>query len=199
MKHGEILETERPGSWSGVAMRRLYSGIVYWRIYRRLHPDRPYYTPGAIAELEAVLNRSSIVFEWGSGVSTIWFARRVASITSIEHDASWFQKVSGWLREADIAGATVRHVPDESGSFHSYSSAILEYPDNSFDLIAIDGRARVACAQHAVNKLKPNGHLLLDDSQRPRYQPIAGLIPGARARVFDCGLLQTTLFERNRA
>jgi len=197
MKHREILEKERPGSWSEIAVRRVYSGIVYWRIYRKLHPDRPHYTPEAIAQLAAVLNRSSNVFEWGSGVSTIWYARRVAAITSIEHDAGWFDKVSGWLREADLAGATVKHVPDESGSFLSYSRAILEFPDSFFDLIAIDGRARVACAQHAVAKLKPNGYLLLDDSHRPRYQPISGLLAGARARVFDCGLLQTTLFEND--
>jgi SAM-dependent methyltransferase len=199
MTHREIHQKERPGSWAEIAARRIYSGIVYFRIYRRLHPDRPHYTPGAIARLETVLDRASSVFEWGSGVSTVWYSRRVASITSIEHDVVWFEKVTGWLRGENAKGAALRHVPDESGWFLAYSRAILEFPDSSFDLIAIDGRARVACAQHAVAKLKPGGILLLDDSQRPRYRSISRLFPSAHARVFDCGLLQTTLFETNKA
>ena len=42
-----------------------------------------------------------------------------------------------------------------------------------FDLVVVDGRARVACLQHAAKRLAPGGIVLFDDTQRPRYR--AGL------------------------
>ena len=38
-----------------------------------------------------------------------------------------------------------------------------------FDVICVDGRARVACALASLEHLAPGGVLVWDDSQRPRY------------------------------
>lgn len=60
--------------------------------------------------------------------------------------------------------------------------------------MAIDGRARPSCLAHAWRKVKPGGHLLLDDSEREHYaaaaRPLAGwprrdlFGPGPYLRIF---------------
>jgi hypothetical protein len=36
----------------------------------------------------------------------------------------------------------------------------------------VDGRARVACARHALARLAPDGLLLLDNANRGEYAPV---------------------------
>ena len=59
----------------------------------------------------------------------------------------------------------------ESISFHNYVTSI-EQEDGPFDLIIIDGRARSACFKAALPKLAPDGCILLDNSNRARYQSV---------------------------
>ena len=89
----ETMRAERDCSGVELFVRRTYSSLVYWRGYRRRHPDRPYYVPRAIEHLERLIDRSTSVFEWGSGVSTLWWAERVGTVTAIEHDETWFDRV----------------------------------------------------------------------------------------------------------
>jgi predicted O-methyltransferase YrrM len=56
-----------------------------------------------------------------------------------------------------------------SHSFKAYVKAIDIYPDNYFDLVVIDGRARPSCIKHAVPKIKRGGVLVLDNSDRDYY------------------------------
>jgi len=113
------------------------------------------------------------VFEWGSGASTIWLAERASEVYGVEHDSGWVELVNGRLEELGMGHAVVEH-----HSLHGadYSRAILNHPDSYFDLVAIDGRKRVACATSALNKVKPGGMIVLDDSER--YMQIFGLLEG---------------------
>lgn len=45
----------------------------------------PWYTYPCIDFLEARLDPSLSVFEYGSGLSTIWYARRVDEVVGVEH------------------------------------------------------------------------------------------------------------------
>ena len=54
-------------------------------------------------------------------------------------------------------------------SFLEYAISIEDYPDNYFDMVLIDGRARPSCIKHSINKVKENGFLILDDSDRKHY------------------------------
>ena len=56
-------------------------------------------------------------------------------------------------------------------SFERYVRAIDDYPDGHFHFVSVDGRARVACLERALAKVAPGGLLILDNSQRERYQP----------------------------
>jgi hypothetical protein len=57
------------------------------------------------------------------------------------------------------------------GDFEGYVKAIAECADDSLDLVLVDGRCRAACVLEAAAKVRPGGLLVLDDSDRDRYQP----------------------------
>ena len=108
------------------------------------------------------LNSTLCLFEYGSGNSTEFFAKRVSSVTSVEHDQLWFNRVAEWVPD----NATVLfRTEDVDGQ---YCRAILE-TGKSFDVVVVDGRDRDNCLLHAVKALTPRGVIVLDDSQRPEY------------------------------
>jgi predicted O-methyltransferase YrrM len=65
--------------------------------------------------------------------------------------------------------------------FTDYVGAIDDVP-GQFDLVVVDGRARVACARRALPRLAPDGVLLLDNANRDEYAPIVAH-PGLEVRV----------------
>lgn len=44
--------------------------------------------------IEKHLNEDTVMFEWGSGESTLHFSKIVKHITSIEHEKQWFDKLN---------------------------------------------------------------------------------------------------------
>lgn len=159
--------------------------------------DLPWWTFDAIEEANKFLKGrpSPRVFEYGSGASTIWLARRAASVTSIEHDKPWHAVVSKRLEahdnatvkliEADaepVAGYLSEKQGWQGRSFQRYASAIDAEP-GEFDLIVVDGRARAACLGHAIGKLAPGGMILFDNSARARYRS-AIAASGLKARTY---------------
>lgn len=122
------------------------------------------------------------VFEWGSGASTLWLAKRTKSVVSIEHDEHWASKV----RHASPGNVHINYIPStlkESGidsiassksgfanqNFKDYVEGITLHPDK-FDLIVIDGRARESCISIALEFLKPTGLIVFDNVDRKRYR-----------------------------
>lgn len=142
--------------------------------YEKRHPDHPWLAPGASRWLEENLRPHMRGFEWGSGRSTLWFARRLAHLTSIESDAAWFHQVSRQLQESGVANVELRHVPLDHRESETYAleyaplpanpSAILDLPDASLDFVVVDGWYRPVCTRAALPKLKPGGLLLIDNT-----------------------------------
>jgi hypothetical protein len=123
------------------------------------------------------------VFEWGSGASTFWLARRSAKVVSVEHDPEWARAIQESLPNNVtlhlIQPATTSESSSEFQSgragftgldFSSYVRAI-ETGSDSFDLIVIDGRARQACMHYATKHLAPGGLIVFDNARRRRYRP----------------------------
>lgn len=153
-----------------------------------LNDELPWMTYEAIDWLLKNLNINMSIFEWGSGGSTLFFSRRVSQVVTVEHDPVWYSNVIKVLRVKSATNVLTSLVEPEvfhssnewylsSGveytgySFENYIKAIDNYPDASFDVIVVDGRARPGCMRHAISKLKLGGHLLLDNSERVMYQP----------------------------
>ena len=125
---------------------------------------------------------NSRVFEWGSGASSVWLAKRSGSVISIEHDTSWTIKMLGIVNQLGMKNLEIRYVgarstmtpvvPSNKSGFRNLD--FEEYVNTlevlgKFDLIIIDGRARVDCWNRAVNHLNPNGMILFGNSNRKRY------------------------------
>ena len=177
-------------------LRRIYSGILYHRIYRLKYPESPYYVPSVVKLLSDSLNKQSKIFEYGSGISTVWYARRVESLIAIEHNEEWYSKVTNWLKKNMLNNVELKHIPLHNNLSQKYASAITKYADKYFDIVAVDGRDRVNCIQQAANKVKIGGMLILDDSHRARYQSAVDILSNYECTRYDFGLLQTTVFRR---
>lgn len=124
------------------------------------------------------------VFEYGSGASTLWLARRAHRVTSIEHDAQWHKVIKSRLLA--YPNVKLRFVPPDGDTqrdehyasakpnargdtFSAYVQAIND-EGGEFDLIVIDGRCRSRCMEIAPLYLKSDGLIIFDNSGRKRYR-----------------------------
>ncbi|MBW0254598.1 class I SAM-dependent methyltransferase [Cellulomonas sp. PS-H5] len=149
--------------------------------------DQPWWTYDAIEAVERhleALGGAARVFEYGSGASSVWLGRRATEVHSVEHHAGFAEVMRRVLAAADLADTVTLHevgpddgpeprVPsgrrgEEGRDYARYVEAIDAVP-GEFDLVVVDGRARVACLQAAARRLAPGGIVLFDDTQRPRY------------------------------
>jgi hypothetical protein len=154
--------------------------------------DVPWWTYGAIEEVEHWLaGREGDVraFEWGSGASTIWLARRVASVSSVEHHREFGTMIQGQLKAWPNASLDiVEPVPNDSPAIGSAKEGHggLDFSDyvrhvdsvgGMFDLIVVDGRAREACLSAALPHLEPDGIIVFDNTMRRRYRRAIAAAP----------------------
>ena len=148
--------------------------------------DLPWWTFGAIDHVDAILRERGAhmtVFEYGSGASTLWLARRCRMVYSVEHDPDWAGQAR--LLCEGHANASISSVPATQAvpstrcrsqragwtnlSFDRYVESIRTHPFD-FDLIVIDGRCRAECLSEAMRKLKDGGLIVFDNSNRRRYR-----------------------------
>ena len=146
------------------------------------------------------------VLEFGSGRSTAWYASKTAKVVSIEHDAAWHKRVSADLAGSGRANVDYRFVPlDHPESeperqtyspLPKYVMVTEQFPDNTFDLVVIDGHYRSFCIKAALSKIKPGGLILVDN---------AGYWPNAKPPVpadwpevcrADNRINQTVIYQR---
>lgn len=143
--------------------------------------DTPWWPYKVIAEIDRYCESNEVhAFEWGSGASTIWLSKRVASLTSIEHDNWWAQKLvkkKPWNSEIKLFEPEKAVSPEyvrsrkkgfENLDFVGYVSAI-HINENTPNLIVIDGRARSECLAEALLVARKGCLILFDNSNRRRY------------------------------
>ena len=164
----------------------------YKSIKRNNNPldyDQPWIVYKAKQFLDSILHTDMTVWEYGSGSSTLYFARRVKQVYSVESDKLWFQHLQALIENQKTANVCYMlaeadepvdsepdsiYISQSSGDtnnkrFETYTKKIDDIPDNSLDLVLIDGRARRACIMHAKQKVKPGGQMVVDNSDRNNY------------------------------
>lgn len=172
----------------------------------------PGFTFDAISWLEPRLNKNTSVFEWGSGSSTYYFSERCKGITSVEHDAVWANLLRRNLPDncklllelpvtaSQINAGSARNEYRHK-DFGKYVRSI-ELQDEDFDVIVIDGRARVSCGKRALAHLAPGGCIVLDNSERTRYTLLSAVFSGLQRHDFyglgprSAAPWQTTIWTR---
>jgi predicted O-methyltransferase YrrM len=130
-------------------------------------PGEPWITPEAVRLLTSLLRRSDRGAEFGSGRSTIWFAERVAHLTSVEHDKLWYERVSARLSARRLANVDYilapRDQPPELGEISEYTRNALAFDAATLDFALVDGLYREHVTKLLMPKIKPGGLLIIDN------------------------------------
>jgi hypothetical protein len=210
---------EREGPLLVLIIRKAITSILYYRDYKRIFPEIPNYTPGAIRYLNRILNKETRVFEYGCDNSSLWYSKRTKEYIAVEHDIKWFNRIKKQLPQNDTENSQLLFValnrdagkfdwqkewphykkiqrPSQNVKYMDYIRSIGRYPDQYFDIIVIDGRERVHCLLEALPKLNDSGVIIFDDSNRPRYKEIFSIMHNWDIKSFNFGLAQTTFFRR---
>lgn len=183
-----LLNDHKGKKHRSVVFRWVESIFAIYDVEELTKLDLPWWTFQATNEVEKFLNHrdNASVFEWGSGASTIWLARRAESIISVEHETKWFEKMRSISKEypnitlfleepRKLNGLTSVFMSSKKGfknlDFQQYAAVISRF-NKKFDLIVIDGRAREACFEIAVNYLNQDGLIVFDNTNRRRYRKV---------------------------
>jgi hypothetical protein len=148
---------------------------VQYRLYELQHPGRPWISQGAIRYcMEHLNSQEHIGLEWGSGRSTIWYAEHLKFLTSVEHNKDWHTRIAADIKVRRVQNVNYLLVPldhDEKrptcpryDPIPQYVKVVGRFQDNELDFVVIDGHYRQACVLAAINKIKPGGLLLIDNS-----------------------------------
>ncbi len=139
-------------------------------VHERRHPDDPWLTADAVRWLDRWLQSHHTGLEWGCGRSTIWFARRVAHLTSAESDAGWYAKVQQRLTELGVAERVSVLLTQDDAAYVGITDSV-----EAVDFALVDGITdlRGACALACLPKIRPSGIVVIDNVNWfvPREQP----------------------------
>lgn len=121
-------------------------------------PARPWIAYDATRALAAHLDpRRSRVLEFGSGMSTAWYAAHAATVESVENDRVWHQAVAKQL--SGLHGVNLRFAAQRE-------EYVRIAEGEAYDLIMIDGDWRCDCAILACRHLADGGVIYLDNSDK---------------------------------
>jgi hypothetical protein len=132
--------------------------------------------PGEQTLVTDCLTPDMRVLEFGLGESTLVLSSLVKSVLTIEHSQYWVDQFKGRLPD----NVTVCFVPPDhdpspeydDGTYNDFKQYVhfpeMFLSDGKFDVVFIDGRARVACARLAAEKyLKKGGLIFIHDYRHP--------------------------------
>lgn len=145
----------------GLAYAPRALGGALLRLAFNWRPALPWISYRAIADLNRIVDRDSVVAEFGSGMSTVWLARRARTVVSHEDCPAWHDKVVGILARHGLGNVEL--------SLHTdplrYAS-LDDVPGRQFDLILVDGSVRDRCMRTALARVRPGGVVYLDNSDK---------------------------------
>lgn len=140
------------------------------RFRRRNKSDVPWITPEAIERLSTLLRPTDHGLEFGAGGSTIWLARRCATVRSVDGFAFWHDQLAARIERERIANITLTLVSADELGYESaahrdaYVNVYPELEPGSLDWVFVDGEYRDQTAARGIDLLKPGGLLVLDDA-----------------------------------
>jgi len=138
----------------------------------------PWFTYPSINFFTNRLNINLNVFEFGSGNSSLFFAKRVKSLISVEHNKDWFEQLKVSLPK----NSKLNFV--ESSTSKQYLNP-LKLSNEKFDIIIVDGIFRNECLVESVNHLTESGVIILDDSERTEYTDGKNFLLGDNFKQLD--------------
>lgn len=130
-------------------------------LYSFAHPGMPWLNAEANRLLLAHLPEMPRVLEFGSGRSTVFFARRAARLLSFESHPAWHRRVARRLpRPPDTQ---LQHLLLPASA---WLTRLATESKAAFDVVLVDGERRADCVLAAWPLLTAGGLLILDNSNR---------------------------------
>lgn len=194
IKFSVKLFIKKPGFYT---LKTTIGSFPAWRAHleeKSLMSERiPWLTFPSLHFLKQKINSQMIAFEYGSGGSTLFWSEKIKQVISVEHDKEWYARMKSILETRSISNVQYFLIEPEPGnpldkkdpynpddyasdddayinkSFENYVKKIDAFPPNYFDMVIVDGRARPSCIKHSLNKIKINGYLIIDNSERSYY------------------------------
>jgi hypothetical protein len=149
----------------------------------------PWWSFRAIERADALMPGKT-VFEYGTGGSTLRFARTAKHIVSVEDHPGWAAVVQKRLSKAEFANVEIRLRPFDFTNpvdfeKSSYIAAVDEAP---WDIVIIDGQdwtfnERIACFRRVEPNMKRNSVIIVDDFWR--YEQLLGSNRASSVEVFE--------------
>ena len=128
----------------------------------------PWLSYRGVRELDRLIRPDWKVLEFGSGMSSRFFAARCAELVSIESDADWYARMRPQLE------AFQRCKVDYRLRTEADYADLDDVPDATFDLALVDGLQYDRTAATAVRKVRPGGFVYMDNSDIPYDEFRAG-------------------------
>jgi precorrin-6B methylase 2 len=139
-------------------------------------PRLPWIPFSARAALESALRPDFVAWEVGAGYSTLWLSARVARLTSIEASEEWYGRLAAIIAKEKLGNVDLRHVWQRERM-----SDFSELPDESLDLLFIDGGPRGDCLEQGFRKVKRGGWVYLDNWDTKEFWGAAAEFPRQNA------------------
>lgn len=175
----------------------------------------PWITAEAIEWLKQNLKKDMKIFEYGAGGSTLFLSFLSKKVASVEHNPIYFITLKDKIKKDKIKNCKLFFSPPNNGTiknalyastdkkyknmnFEKYIKIIDKYPNNYFDLVFIDGRARNGCIINALTKIKNNGYLMLDNSERIGYAAGKEKLKKYPHQIFSDNQQETTIWKINK-
>lgn len=115
--------------------------------------------------LDVKLNENFNIFEFGAGLSTIWFLSKNQNVFSIDSNKEFIDS----LFVGDLRKYKSNIVIEDN--IEAFSDIPFDRP-SKFDIIFIDAEQRFECAKNSLSRLSSNGVIILDNSDRLEYKNI---------------------------
>lgn len=133
----------------------------------------PWISYEAIDFLASFIKPYHQIAEYGSGGSTIFFAKVANSVLSIESDSVRVEKIAEHISNRHLSNVTLKVFPFYPNNREEFrkSSFLKAIEKNFYDVILIDSydvnhNLRLDCFYFAENFIKPSGCIVVHDSFR---------------------------------
>ena len=144
--------------------------------------DKPHMKDIEIFHLLKYIDRDTRMLEIGGGGSTVFFSKFVERLLTVEHNKEWAsqlwdllgEKRPNWSLHVAEPNYPQQHPfqPAQRGQFDNYINFISNIKE-TFDVILVDGRARVRSVHSSLSKLKTDGYMIIHDFwDRPKYHSV---------------------------
>lgn len=119
--------------------------------------------------LKGIITSKSLIFETGSGNSTIWLGKQTKKVVSLEDSRKWHDQVKEFIKEEKLRNVKLYFDPDYS---KKQFKDMLERKDViEYDIVLHDGPfaadLRISAMEFIHLFVKAGGYLIIDDTHSP--------------------------------